>query len=407
MSQGQKIIMTVLSLLLLGILLLIYSSPAPLDWSPSYEQNDTRPLGAKVFYDLVQKHPGDWKDSTIPPFEAIEEMPDSATYVFINDYFSTDPDEFGQLLNWVRRGGHLFVSASGISKVLLDSLALHDQVFPEAFEAERIYTLSLESPMNLSQPATYDQLHRGEYFEWGDTTQVQVLGKINDQNSLDPEESKPNFIQLREGNGLVTLHAFPEVFSNYFLLDQVNKSYTEQVLGTWDLDHPVLLDHYIKSGKISSSSPLYLVLSNRYLKAAYFTCWVLLLLWVVFEGKRKQKAIKLIRPPENKSLEFAKTISSIYLNQEDMTQLGQLQLSLFWYYCRTQFNLYEENREELAELLANKSGVSLIETQGLLKQLTLLEAKEQLNQEDIQRINELIEDFKSKQTHGRNLQPAG
>ena len=90
-----------------------------------------------------------------------------------------------------------------------------------------------------------------------------------------------------------------------------------------------------------------------------------------------------------------------------MTQLGQLQLKLFWYNCRAQFNLYGENKEDLAELLAIKSGVNLKETQEIVQQLTVIEGKAQLNQQDIKRINQLIEDFKSKQTHGRNLQPAG
>lgn len=407
MSRGQKIILIVLSLMILGVLMLIYSSPAPVDWSPSFEQNDTRPLGSKVFYDLVKKQEGNWQEVNSPPFELIEELPDTATYVFINDYFNSDPNEIELLLNWVDRGGHLFISASGIPNILLDSLGLSYQFYEEEFESERTFILSLESPMTLSQPATYNQFHSGEYFQWEDSLHVNTLGKIRGGDEMDSLASKPNFIQLRKGNGLVTLHAFPEAFSNYFLLNSINKAYTEQVLGTWDLDSPVLLDHYIKSGKGTGSSPLYLVLSNPYLKAAYLTCWLFLVLWVVFEGKRKQKAIKFIPPVQNKSLEFAKTISSIYLKQEDMTQLGQLQLSLFWYNCRTQFHLHGDNKEELTESLSVKSGVSLEEIQKLVQRLSVIEAKTQLNSKDILLINQLIEEFKSKQTHGRNLQPAG
>ena len=403
MSKGQKVLLSILSLIILGILLLIFSSPVPVNWSPSYEQNDSRPLGSKVFYDQVKKKSGKWENINLPPFEAIGGVPQHATYVFINQYFVTDPDETGLLLDWVRSGGHLFVSAANISTVMLDSLGLTDHLFPEDFEAERVFTLDLESPMSLSQPATYDQFHNGEYFQWTDSVQVKILGKIQDQNSPDTIGSMPNFIQLRKGNGLVTFHAFPEAFSNYFLLDKVNKSYTEQVLGTWDLSHTVLLDHYIKSGKVTNSSPLYLVLSNPYLKAAYFTCWVLLVLWVLFEGKRKQKAIRLITPPQNKSLEFAKTISAIYLNRKDMTQLGRLQLKLFWYYCRTKFNVHAENREEIADLTAIKSGVSLKYTRDLIRELTIMENKEQLDTQDILLINQLIENFKSKEKHGRNL----
>ncbi|MDR7129334.1 hypothetical protein J2X69_001671 [Algoriphagus sp. 4150] len=408
MSKGQKILLMLLSLLILGVLLLIHSSPPAVDWSPSYEQHDSSPLGAKVFYDLVKKESGDWRAIHTPPFEAIGEMPEVATYVIINQYFSTDPDECELLLDWVRSGGHLFVSSSSISTVLLDSLGLSEDIFPENFEAERLFALSLEAPMDLSHSITYDQFHFGEYFQWGDSVQVQTLGKIRAESNLDTVGAQPNFIQLREGKGLVTLHAFPEAFSNYFLLDKTNKSYTEQVLGTWDLNYPVLLDHYIKEGKVAPSSPLYLVLGNPYLKAAYFTCWILLVLWVVFEGKRRQKAIRIITPPQNQSLEFAKTISSIYLNRKDMTELGQLQLKLFWDYCRRTFHLQTgESQEEIAVSLANKSGVHPDHTRALVRQLSVLEAKKLLGSEDILQLYHLIEDFKLKLQHGRNLRPAG
>jgi len=408
MSRGQKILLGLLSSLILGVLLLIYSSPPPVDWLPSYEQNDSRPLGSKVFYDQVKKSNADWKEVNSPPFEVIAEAPQFGTYAFINSYFASDPDETALLLDWVREGGHLFISASTIPTVFLDSLRIKEEFFPESFELERQFSLSLLSPMVLSDSITYDKFHNGEYYEWGDSVEVTTLGKISDVKDPEPTSAKPNFIQLKEGKGLVTLHAFPEVFSNYFLLDSANKAYTEQVLGTWDLDRPILLDHYIKAGKLTHSSPLYLILGNRYLKAAYFTCWVLLVLWVVFEGKRKQKAIKVITPLQNQSLEFAKTISSIYLNRKDMSELGQLQIKLFWDYCRTKFNLQaEENTAETAMSLTAKSGVDVDLTQDLVRKLTFFKAKSHLNSEDILQIHQLIEAFKSKQQHGRSLQPAG
>ncbi|WP_111671949.1 DUF4350 domain-containing protein [Algoriphagus litoralis] len=408
MSRGQKILLGSLTFLILVVLLLIFSSPPPVDWSPSYVQDDSRPLGAKVFYDQVKKVDADFREVNSPPYEAIEEAPQEATYVFVNSIFETDPEETEVLLNWVRGGGHLFISASTIPTNFLDSLGIIEDVHPENFEIERRFALSLEKPMILADPVTYDKFHYGEFYEWADSVEVQVLGKISDTSDPDSIGAKPNFIQLKAGNGMVTLHAFPEAFTNYFLLDSTSKFYTEQVLGTWDLDRPILLDQYIKAGKVINTSPLYLVLNNPYLKAAYFTCLVLLVLWVVFEGKRRQKAIKIITPPKNQSLEFAKTISSIYLGRKDMTELGQLQIKLFWDYCRTKFNFQiEESKEEIAISLSNKSGVALDLSENLVKKLRLYEAKPQLNAEDILQIHQLIEDFKSKQIHGRDLQPAG
>jgi hypothetical protein len=407
MSTGTKILFFLISLLILGVLLLINSSPPPIDWSPSYEQNDTRPFGSKVFYDLLKSRDSTWKDINRPPFEWIDEAPTAATYVFINQYFDTDPDECERLLDWVESGGHLFISAADFPAVLMDSIAVSAKYAPEDYSLTRTSMLSLETPMTLADSILFEEFHLGVYFQWGDSVQVHKLGSIQSIADADTLGIQANFIQIRRGKGLLTLHAFPEAFSNYFLLDKKNKAYTEQVLGTWDLDHPLLLDQYVKAGKNANLSPLYLILGNKYLSAAYFTCWILLVLWVVFEGKRKQKAIKVIPPPKNQSLEFAKTIASMYLKNPNLTELGHLQIRLFWDYCRTHFNLHlEENKTEAISLLSEKSGVDIDTVKAVLMQLTVLEKQENLGQEDIQRIHQTIEKFKSQQQYGRNLQHA-
>lgn len=407
MSTGTKILFALISLLILGVLLLIHASPPPIDWSPSYEQNDSRPFGAKVFYDLIKKGDSTMKDVNRPPFEWIEEAPTPATYVFVNQYFDSDPEETEKLINWVESGGHLFISAADFSEPLLDSLSIRTKIFPEDFSLTRISQLSLEKPMHLPDSILFEEFNLGVYFKWGDSVQVSTLGKIQSTAALDTLGAQPNFIQIRKGSGLVTLHAFPEAFSNYFLLDKNNQVYTEQVLGTWDLGQPVFLDQYIKIGKNTNLSPLYLILSNKYLSAAYFTCWILLVLWVIFEGKRRQKAINVIHPPQNKSLEFAKTIASMYLKQPNMTELGHLQIKLFWDYCRTHFLLQlEENKMDGIILLSEKSGVDLELSKATVMKLTELEKRENLGQVDIQHIHQTIEKFKSQQQYGRNLQLA-
>jgi hypothetical protein len=407
MSTGNKILFSLISLLILGVLLLIHASPPPIDWSPSYEQNDSRPFGARVFYDLIKKSDSTWNDVNRPPYEWIEEAPSQATYVFVNQYFDTDSDECEKLLSWVESGGHLFISAADFSDPLLDSLSIQTTIFPEDFSLTRISQLSLEKPMHLPDSILFEEFNLGVYFKWGDSVQVSTLGKIQSTAASDTLGAQPNFIQIRRGSGLVTLHAFPEAFTNYFLLDKKNKVYTEQVLGTWDLGQPVFLDQYVKIGKNNNLSPLYMILGNKYLSAAYFTCWILLVLWVVFEGKRRQKAIKVIHPPKNQSLEFAKTIAAMYLKQPNMTELGHLQIKLFWDYCRTHFLLQmEENKMDGIILLSEKSGVDLDLTKATVKQLTELEKRENLGQEDIQHIHQTIEKFKSQQQYGRNLQHA-
>lgn len=413
MSKSLRILFFLLSLLIFGMLLLLHSTPPPVDWTPSYSQTDSRPMGAQVFYDLIRKVPGEKSDNLEPPINKVGLAPDDATFVIINQGYTSDPQETKELLNWVRKGGHLFVSARYFAGGILDSLGISAgigdfdlpiELNPLKPDSTTFSTLSLLSPLDSVDPVTYDRFHQGFYFSWNDSITVDVLGLI--QPPSNSKDFKPNFIQIPMENGLVTLHAFPEAFSNYFLLHPEWKAYTEQVSSTWNWERPIILDHYIKDERGSFFSPLSLILRNKYLKSAYYAAWVWVVLWVLFEGKRKQKAVRLIAPVKNQSLEFAKTIASIYFNRKDMTELGHLQIKLFWDYCRTTFYLSgDPNDPGFLPHLIEKSGQDKGMVIPLIETLRKAEKQSQLTSSDIEVIYQSIQKFKSLHQHGRNLQP--
>lgn len=414
MSKSLRFLFALLSLLILGMMLLLHSSPPPVDWTPSYSQTDSRPMGAQVFYDLIRKVPGVKSDNLEPPINSIGLAPEQATFVIINHGYTSDPQETEELLHWVRTGGHLFVSARYFAGGILDSLGISagvgDFEFPIEFnplepDSTTFSTLALLDPLKSESPVVYDRFHQGFFFTWADSVSVKVLGKIQPPSSS--KELKPNFIQIPLEKGLVTLHAFPEAFSNYFLLHPEWKSYTEQVSGTWNWENPIILDQYIKDERSSALSPLSLILRNKYLRSAYYAAWIWVVLWVLFEGKRRQKVIKLIPPVKNQSLEFAKTIASIYFNRSDMTELGHLQIKLFWDYCRRTFYLTgEPNDPSFIEHLLEKSGLEESVALPLIEKIRKAEKQAQLMRSDVELIQQNIEKFKSLYHHGRNLQSA-
>lgn len=414
MSKSLRFLFALLSLLILGMMLLLHSSPPPLDWTPSYSQTDSRPMGAQVFYDLIRKVPGVKSDNLEPPINSIGLAPEQATFVIINQGYTSDPQETEELLSWVRKGGHLFVSARYFAGGILDSLGISagvgDFEFPIEFnplepDSTTFSTLAFLDPLKSESPVVYDRFHQGFFFTWKDSLEVKVLGQI--QPPSDSEELKPNFIQVPLEKGVVTLHAFPEAFSNYFMLHPEWKSYTEQVSGTWNWENPIILDQYIKDERSSALTPLSLILRNKYLSSAYYAAWVWVVLWVLFEGKRRQKVIKLIPPVKNQSLEFAKTIASIYFNRSDMTELGHLQIKLFWDFCRRTFYLNgDPDDPSFIEHLVEKSGLDESVALPLIEKIRKAENQTQLMSSDVELIQQHIEKFKSLYHHGRNLQSA-
>ena len=68
-------------------------------------------------------------------------------------------------------------------------------------------------------------------------------------------------------------------------------------------------------------SPFRYFLSQPPLRWALYLSMVSILLFMIFTARRKQRAIPVIREPENKSLEFAELIGTLYYQKKDHADL--------------------------------------------------------------------------------------
>ncbi|MEJ7677787.1 MAG: hypothetical protein WKG06_07955 [Segetibacter sp.] len=62
-----------------------------------------------------------------------------------------------------------------------------------------------------------------------------------------------------------------------------------------------------------------------------------LLLYVLFEMKRRQRIIPVITPLKNSTLDFVKTVASVYYNEKDNNGIADKKVNYFLEFVRSRF----------------------------------------------------------------------
>ena len=156
MTRNYKILAGLI-LFLLGLLVYLEASkPDPINWYPSYGNNDKIPYGLKVFYTSIKEKVGnDFKEVNLPPYEFMKDSAANGTYLFVNDGVYFDEAETHSLLDWVDTGNTLYVASRNISQTLLDSLSLEVEPYYDLDNFERKPLLNLSNP-SLKNKTPYD-----------------------------------------------------------------------------------------------------------------------------------------------------------------------------------------------------------------------------------------------------------
>ncbi|HET8839156.1 MAG TPA: DUF4350 domain-containing protein [Flavobacteriaceae bacterium] len=398
MEKRTKIGFGIFVLLFAAIVYLEANQPEPINWNPSYAHHDKIPLGSFVLFEsLKEKYPGKLHKTKRPPFKFLENDSLNGTYFFLNQHVAFGSAELKKVLDWTAKGNTVFISAKYLGKQLLDTLKLETD---NAFSYE---TLKKEPLLNFTNPSferdsAYHFQHNTDltYFSKIDTASQTILGSteyFEGKNRM--KNSLVNFIEAPFGKGKIILHLFPEAFSNYFILAGNNAEYAEKALAYLNFQEPVFWDSHYKVGKAFQTSPLYILLGNKYLKWAYYFVLIGALLFVLFEGKRKQKSIEIRPPLTNKTHEFTRAVAGIYLEEKQHKTIATKKIHLFLEYIRSHFRVNtQEINTEFLKILSERSATGFDSTRELFVYISEIQKKTQLKKEELMKLNRLISNFK-------------
>lgn len=311
-----------LLMLMFGIALYVnYNTPKPLDWRPSFAQNDKIPYGTYILYRLLPEVFPAKKITTVsePFYDLLEENYQNHNLIIINSDFSPDKFEAEKLLDFAKNGNHVFIAAENISGELADTLDIVTAgYYEDDFKLNTKDTVPVGfSNESLTADYRFEAKLAGMHLKpdsaksWKKHAAT-VLGSYYKQHA--------NYIYIPYGNGAIYINSTPKAFSNFTLRDSQNWTYAFKCLSYLPV-RDVLWDEHYKGTNIQRSQ-LSFILSQKPLRWAYYILMTTLLLYIYFEGKRRQKIIPVIEPLKNTSLEFADTVGRLYFQTQNHKSLA-------------------------------------------------------------------------------------
>ena len=379
------------------------TKPQPINWFPSYHNTDKIPNGTYILYNLLKDN-YEIQEVSEPPYEALHDSTLVGTYIFINDRIDFDKTEFEKLFQWVEKGNTAFVSANFQGLRLTDSLKLETEIdwSSQTIGSQPLLNL-VNKALKTNTPTHVEREMEVRYFEEIDTLSHTVLGVSQIYNdSLNITNPNPNFIKAPIGKGTFYIHLQPEIFTNFFLLSNENATHTKNVLSYINDGSKLLWDNHYKSGKPVNISPLYILLNNKYLKWAYYFVLIGALLFILFEGKRKQRSIPILKPLTNKTYEYTRTISGLYLDTKENHEIAKKQIILFMEFVRTRLRVATEKIDSgFYNTVSARSGNSLEDTTDLFTFIEKVQHRHTTSKEELLKLYHDITAYKKK-TDGKS-----
>ncbi len=399
MGKTYKITLVLLVLLLALLTYLEANEPQELNWSPSYSAADKIPLGSHVLFENLQDQNFPMEAVNIPPFEFLNDSTANGTYFFLNDQLAFDKSELKKLLQWIEKGNTAFLIAENFSQNILDTLELEMKVAvpKNGISSKPLLNLSAEE-LKREEPFLFDRETYLRHFTEVDSTNQEILG-ISQLRQDNPkiQPSKINFLRDSIGKGALYLNSTPWAFSNYFLLDKNNSEYAGRALAYIPMGKTLFWDQYYKSGKTFTTSPLFVILNSKPLKWAYYFIIIGSVLFVIFEGRRKQRSIPVVEPLRNQTYHFTRTISGLYLDRNDYKNISTKKIALFLEHVRSK---YRVNTHEKGEVFYNRlaylSNNPVEELRELWYFMEELDKKNQVSKNELLNLNKAINAFKRR-----------
>lgn len=319
MNKTLRIYIVFLVLLLVGIIVVDVNRPKPINWMPTYDIKDKIPFGLYIF---DQELPNVVKPFTVQkiaetPYEYLEKLYDydtlvndykeHATLVSINEFSTLDNESAKELCYYANHGNTVFLSSKNLPQLLLDSLKLKTRA--DYQYSDSIYCWMANKNLDTKK---YNILQGvgNDYFSKIDTLSTTILGYQTG------DSTRVNFINVPYKSGNFLLHLQPSVFTNFHLLKKNHADYSADVLSYLPKNNIIWFVKNQDGTKVSGSQFRY-ILSQPALTWAWYIFLLGMLFFMIFNAKRRQRIVPIIKPLANTTVDFAKTIGNLYFQEGD------------------------------------------------------------------------------------------
>lgn len=326
MSRNLKIYLGFFFIILVIMGIFQLNQKALIDWTKSFDVNSKEPFGLYVL-DQEANHlfNNQLERVRMTPYEYYTKEKRQSQHNIIVIENDIDLESWKKILQQVEQGSNAMIVSRSAPKEIQDSLGVlySRQYYDNNFIAE-FTDKKLKDTLHISTGSDKKIIERIG-------PKVEILG--NTFSTKPNENSKyANFVTINFGQGQLYLHTEPIVLTNYYLLKSRSRypsklfSFLPQQKTIWFTE---------KSLSKNQQSPMRFILSNLPLRYALYIGLVGLLLFMIFNAKRKQRIIPTVEPIKNTTLEFVKSIGNLYLQEGNFHDMMAKKSQYFLHKIRT------------------------------------------------------------------------
>jgi len=374
----------------------------------TFSKSDKNPFGTYVAFREINElfYRNDVRVKRTAVDKSLDDFNDtSSLFISISRHFFLRSTERNAMLSYVSRGNNAFMSSrdfdSSFLKVL--GIGINDSASyfaPNLMEMKYTGT-SLIAPY-FSDNVLYDYYYNpviSSFTAAPGMENMRVLGTN--------EKGQPNFIVLFHGKGRFYLHCEPRMFGNYFLLQDKNYKYLQQVFSLMPSvpDNVYWDDYYNKrdyqpreadkdNADDGNRSGLSVLFKYPSLTWAFWLIVLLILLYLLFGGKRRQRIIKPIVQTENTSVAFTETVGRLYLQKKDNRNIADKMITYLLEHIRNQYFISTTSlTDDFTAMLSRKSNVPYEEVQKLIATINRVQRMDEVDDAALLSLNQQIENF--------------
>lgn len=402
----KTILIIIGSLIFLLLVFLILSSAKPGDnnadeldlTKQSFSYKDKKPGGCYVFYKVLSE----FYSVNVKPL--IVTKPFAATYkkdkdlgsgynlyVLVSKNLYATKQDVADMISFVTAGNQLFLAVSNPDSLLLEKLHLKtesDSAYLYYQGSEQHYVNPSLAPDTLFQR---NGIPGGRHFTKIDSAKTTILGT--------DYQNRPNLIKINVGDGSILFSLQPSTVTNYFLMHDKNMASLEHELSysNYYQDH-VYWDEFYKYQDYRQSdsdfSEWQVLMRYPAMRWAVWLALLLLVMYILFEGKRRQRIIPDKPVLANNSMEFVNALGQLYYHQHDNGNLGRKIVQQWLEFIRTRYYLNTSYlNDTFSNTLAHKSGIPLEKVHSILNSIHHIQLSDQVTDEELKTFYKNIQAF--------------
>ncbi|MBS1491506.1 MAG: DUF4350 domain-containing protein [Bacteroidetes bacterium] len=385
-----------LASLLVFLAYLLLSKDKKYDWNVSLAHDDKNPYGTYVLNQLLQptqkiKH--NYKTF----YELKDSISQQASILILAQHFLPDREDTRAMLKYVQAGGHIFIAANDLSGKLADTLGVQTKdIFfenPGHYESsDSMYIRLSNTQLDTARQYYFKKQNTFSYLAPADTS-IKKSELAKTAIVAKNENQKAVALKVYFGKGFFILSSTPLVFTNLYILEN-NRTQLISFLLSYLPPNELYWTEYYQAGRLEARSPLRFILLTEPLRWAYYITITAILIFILFEAKRKQRIIPVIKPLANTSLEFVGTIAGLYFEKADHKSIALKKILFFNESVQSRYHFTTHAGSlHYVQSLSLKAGVDEPVVQRLTKSILLVLSKDKISAEELIQLTKHINDF--------------